>query len=133
MIPESLYCYRYNPTSLTNRYKGDEYQKAVALHSKVEKWAMHAKYPEFKEFRVERFFLTKVRELMFRLCGSNMPIRKKVDLCRNILEDYTLQVVLEKYPIRSYKLKYKLPAYLMKWKNAVGVVFLFKNMSKLRG
>ena len=62
-----------------------------------------------------------------------MPIRKKVDLCRNILEDYTLQVVLEKYPIRSYKLKYKLPAYLMKWKNAVGVVFLFKKMSKLRG
>ena len=28
MIPESLYCYRYNPTSLTNQYKKDEYRKS---------------------------------------------------------------------------------------------------------
>lgn len=133
MIPESLYCYRYNPTSLTSRYKGDEYQKAVALYNKVQSWAKQAKREEFKEFRVERFFLTKVRELMFRLCESDMAYRAKKSMCRSILKDYTLQDVLQRYPIKRYKLKYKIPAYLMKWKNVKGTVFLFKNMSKLRG
>lgn len=133
MIPESLYCYRYNPTSLTSRYKGDEYQKAVALYNKVQSWAKQAKREEFKEFRVERFFLTKVRELMFRLCESDMAYRTKKSMCRSILKDCTLQDVLQRYPIKRYKLKYKIPAYLMKWKNVKGTVFLFKNMSKLRG
>lgn len=133
MIPESLYCYRYNPTSLTSRYKGDEYQKAVALYNKVQSWAKQAKREEFKEFRVERFFLTKVRELMFRLCESDMAYSAKKSMCRSILKDYTLQDVLQRYPIKRYKLKYKIPAYLMKWKNVKGTVFLFKNMSRLRG
>ena len=133
MIPESLYCYRYNPTSLTSRYKGDEYQKAVALYNKVQSWAKQAKREEFKEFRVERFFLTKVRELMFRLCGSDMTYREKVKMCKNILGDNTLQDVIHRYPIQRYKLKYKAPVYLMKWKKATGVVFLFRNMSRLRG
>ena len=133
MIPESLYYYRYNPTSLTSKYKGDEYQKAVALYNKVQLWAKQAKYAEFKEFRVERFFLTKVRELMFRLCGSDMTYREKVKMCKNILGDNTLQDVIHRYPIQRYKLKYKAPVYLMKWKKATGVVFLFRNMSRLRG
>lgn len=133
MIPESVYCYRYNPTSLTSKYKEEEYQKAVRLYNKVKLWASQAKYLEFKELRVERFFLTKVRELMFRLCTSNIPYKEKMDLCRRVLKDSTLQGVLKKYPIQRYKLKYKIPAYLMKWKNVKGTMFLFKNMSRLRG
>ena len=133
MIPESLYCYRYNPTSLTSRYKGDEYQKAVALYNKVQSWAKQAKTVEFREFRVERFFITKVREVMFRLCGSNMSYREKAKVCKKILRDNTLQDVIYRYPIKRYKLKYKVPVYLMKWKNVKGTVLLFENMSRLRG
>lgn len=133
MIPDSLYCYRYNPNSLTSKYKEDEYQKAVGLYNRVQFWASQAKYLEFKEFRVERFFLTKVRELLFRLCASNRSYKEKINMCRRVLEDDTFQNVLKKYPIRKYKLKYKVPAYLMRCKNVPGTVFLFKNISKLRG
>ena len=133
MIPESLYCYRYNPTSLTNQYKKDEYKKAVALYNKVRFWSEHARYKEFKEFRVERFFVTKTRELMFRLCGSDMDFEQKFNLCRDILNDKILQDTLTKYPIRRYQLKYKIPAYLIKWKNVRGTIFLFENMKRFRG
>ncbi len=133
MIPESLYCYRYNPTSLTSKYKENEYQKAVALYDKVLFWANHAKYQEYKEFRTERFFLTKVRELMFRLCGCQMSYKEKINMCKVILKDDSLQNALQQYPIETYKLKYKIPAYLMKMQNAVATVLLFKLMSKVRG
>lgn len=133
MIPDSLYCYRYNPASLTNCYKENEYQKAVALYRKVLYWSKLAKHIEFKEFRLERFFLTKVRELMFRLCSSDMQYREKENLCKKILKDSTLQDVLQRYPIKCYILKYKIPAYLMIRKNVKGTILFFEIVSQIRG
>ena len=130
MIPQILYCYRFNPTSLTSHYKGDEYQKAVALYQKVCFWSEQAQDQLCKEFRRERFFLTKVRELLFRLSASTMPYKEKVDICNSILQDTTLQTVLHDYPIKRYQMKYRVPAYLMKLKSSVGVLLLYPSESK---
>lgn len=132
MIPESLYRYRYNPESLTNHYKGDEYKKACRLYEKVQFWADHAQQKQYKEYRVERFFITKVRELLFRLCSSKKSFCEKRVLVKGILKNTILQETLRNYPINSYTLKYKMPALLMKYKQVNGVIILFAIVSKKR-
>lgn len=132
MIPDSLYRYRYNPESLTNHYKGDEFQKACRLYEKVKYWADCAQYQKYREFRVERFFITKVRELMFRLCGSNLKYSEKIAVTRNILSSREIKSTLRRYPISSYKIKYRVPAILMKTNMVHLTVILFAVMGKRR-
>ena len=125
MIPDSLYRYRYNPDSLTNHYKGDEFKKACNLYKKVEAWAECAQTYQFREFRVERFFITKVRELLFRLCCSPISYSEKRNHVKEILFSPILQQVLSKYPVNKYKMKYKVPALLMKYKQVDCIIVLF--------
>lgn len=132
MIPESLYRYRFNPTSLTNHYKGDEYKKACKLYKQVEYWADRSQVSKFKEFRVQRFFITKVRELLFRLCGSSISFGDKKNIVKHILNDKNLREAIDAYPIRKYVFKYKIPALLMKYKQVYGVIFLFTFANKKR-
>lgn len=125
VIPEVLYAYRYNPTSLTGTYKGDEFSKACRLYDNVKACSQKAKNQQYREYRLERFMLTKTRELLFRLGGCNYTFSKKIDICREIVESDLMQQVLDRYPIQRYKLKYKIPAYLLKKKNITWVVLFF--------
>lgn len=127
MLPCTDYCYRYNPTSLTNRYKGREYQKLIALYGAVCKLVERTTLPEEIEYRRQRFFLTKTREVLFRLSGSrNQSLAEKYRICREILADQTLQKVLSEYPIQRYKFKYRAPARLMQWKCSCAVLTIFR-------
>ena len=125
VIPDILYSYRYNPTSLTGTYKGDEFFKACKLYDHVKKWSEKAKNQQYKECRLERFMLTKTRELLFRLGGCKYSFSKKIEICKEIIRHPLMQQVLDGYPIQNYKLKYKIPAYLLKNKNAALVIAFF--------
>ena len=86
MLPSTDYCYRYNPTSLTNRYKGKEYQKLTALYEAVCKLVERTTLPEEIEYRQERFFLTKTREVLFRLSGAqNQSFPKNIESAEKFL------------------------------------------------
>lgn len=133
MIPQSLYCYRYNPNSLTNRYKGDEYLKACKLYLKVGSWADSAKNQSVRDYRVQRFFITKVRELLFRLCCSNISFKEKKHLVENIVNDTYLQETLREYPLENYILKYRIPAQLMKHRCKILIIIMFGLLKKAKG
>lgn len=132
MIPDSLYNYRYNPLSLTNCYKGNEYEKARKLFEKVSMWADQAKVQSEREYRVHRFFVTKVRELMFRLCSSSKSFSEKCLNCKEIEHNEDLESVLDEYPLLSYKIKYFIPAFFMKHKFVKLTVLLFMITGKKR-
>lgn len=126
MLPDTGYCYRYNPASLTSRYKGQEYQMLTALYGQVCRLADLAGAPEEVEYRKQRFFLTKTREVLFRLAGDRTQNwGKKRRICRQILMDPILRRVLSEYPIRRYKMKYKVPARLMQWKCSGALLAVF--------
>lgn len=132
LLPDTFYCYRYNPTSLTSRYKGPEYEMLIHLYKKVCEIVNRIEINGEPEFRKERFFLTKTREVLFRLANSNLPLKERVKICKRILSDSTLQMVLEKYPIKGYAKKYKIPALLMQKKMPVLTIMLFYLTRKLR-
>ena len=127
MIPESLY---YYPTSLTNCYKGDEFGKAKKLYFQVCKWADLASNQFEREYRLHRFFITKVRELMFRLCGSSICFTEKCSICKDIESDNLLTDILIQYPICKYKIKYFVPALFMKLRLVSLTVMLFGFLRK---
>lgn len=132
LLPDTLYCYRYNPNSLTSRYKGPEYEMLVRLYRKVCEIVDLIGTDGEPEFRKERFFLTKTREVLFRLANSNLSFSERTKICRNILSDSTLQMVLAKYPMKGYAKKYKIPALLMQKKMSVATIVLFYLTKKLR-
>lgn len=125
MLPNTDYCYRYNPNSLTSRYKGPEYDMLVSLYKKVCEIVDQIEISGEPEFRKERFFLTKIREVLFRLANSNLPFIERVKICKNILSDTTLQMTLSKYPIKDYAKKYKIPAILMQKRMSAMTIMLF--------
>lgn len=125
MIPDALYRYRFNPMSLTNHYKEDEYKKACNLYEQVKYWANNSRLTQCREFRIERFFITKVRELLFRLCSTSITFSEKRNLVKDILNDINLCETLNEYPVCNYTLKYRIPALLMKYKQVNGVILLF--------
>lgn len=126
MLPEMYYCYRYNPTSLTSRYKGDEYGKLVLLYQKVCQLTNQVNVLSEIEHRPQRFFLTKIREIFFRLVGcATLSWKNKYTICKKILNDSTLQGVLKEYPIQRYKMKYKIPALFMRCRCSGAVLILF--------
>lgn len=132
MIPEACYCYRYNPNSLTNKYKGPEYEMLVSLYQEVCKLASQTSALEDLEFRQQRFFLTKLREILFRLSNSDLSLKEKRRVCQKILNDTTLQKVLFEYPIKTYQLKYKIPIFFIKTKSCLGTLGIFYLFHHLR-
>ncbi len=132
LLPDTFYCYRYNPTSLTSRYKGAEYDMLVRLYAEVCKIVDQIQIEDEPEFRKQRFFLTKTREVLFRLANSNFSLKKRIKICGKILSDNTLQTVLSEYPMKNYAKKYKIPAILMQKKLAWATVMLFYFTKKLR-
>lgn len=132
ILPDTFYFYRYNPTSLTSRYKESEYNMLVQLYGEVCKIVDRINIEGEPEFRKQRFFLTKTREVLFRLANSTLFFTKRVEVCRKILSDNTLQTVLAEYPIQNYIKKYKVPALLMKKKLAGATIALFYITKKLR-
>lgn len=132
LLPDTFYCYRYNPMSLTSRYKGAEYDMLVRLYAKVCKIVDQIQIEGEPEFRKQRFFLTKTREILFRLANSNLSLKNRIEICRKILYDKTLQTVLSEYPVKSYAKKYKIPALLMQKKLAGATILLFYITKRLR-
>lgn len=132
LLPDTFYCYRYNPTSLTSRYKGAEYDMLVRLYAEVCKIVDQIQIEDEPEFRKQRFFLTKTREILFRLANSNLSLKNRIEICRKILYDKILQTVLSEYPVKSYAKKYKIPALLMQKKLAGATILLFYITKRLR-
>lgn len=132
LLPDPFYCYRYNPSSLTCRYKGSEYSMLLCLYKKVGAIVDQVKCGDEIEFRKQRFFLTKTREILFRLANSNLSLMHRYSVCKQILSDATLQEVLEEYPLRNYAKKYWIPSILMKRKMALSTILLFYLTKRLR-
>lgn len=125
LLSDTFYCYRYNPTSLTCRYKGAEYEMLVGLYAEVCKIVDRIHIKGEPEFRKQRFFITKTREILFRLANSNLSFSERVAICKKILSDDILQRVLKEYPLQNYINKYRIPAMLMKRKLAGATILLF--------
>lgn len=132
VIPDTFYCYRYNPVSLTCRYKGSEYAMLINLYNEVSKIVDCIGIVDEPEFRKQRFFLTKTREVLFRLANSDLSIKKRICICKNILSDNTLQRILTEYPLQRYATKYRIPAVLMKEKLSCLTIALFYIGKRIR-
>lgn len=126
IIPETLYNYRYNPTSLTNKYKGNEFDKLKKLYSEIQNIITQGNLNYIVEYRTERFFITKTREILFRIANdSALSKQEKNRICNEIINDSLCRKVLDTYPVSSYIAKYKIIAYLMiRRKNRLLIQFL---------
>jgi len=126
MTSDCLYHYRSNPVSLTNCYKANEFSMIIRLHKKINEMIDSMGLRDKVEFRLHRFFITKTRKTLFLLENSRMPLKDRLQITKNILNDKTLQRILSEYPIKKYALKYKVPAYFMKMGFSFGTVILFR-------
>lgn len=118
-IDEPLYFYRFNPDSLTGKYKEDRFEKNVTLYHAMRSRLSALGYTSSELFEpLSRYYLTFARVAMmqegaFLRDNGYSKARKAVKrICR--AED--LQEILSKYPYRKLPVKYALICSLQKSK-----------------
>lgn len=115
-IPECLYHYRFNKSSLTNIYRANRYKLLCNLYEKeIEILKSYNLYDKAFQ-RVNRTFIMKSRNVIRILVNSkNESFRTRYCDLKKILNDETLQKVLAEYPIEKYNISLRVPAFCMKY------------------
>ena len=114
IIPDCLYYYRANETSMTAKLSENEYAKDEALYLKAKEIAEEKGVTELLGNRLERMFLTKVRRTLILVVASSMSKRAKLKEIHRILNETVLVDVFKWYPIRGFSFSKKIMALCMK-------------------
>lgn len=125
-VPNYVYYYCFNPTSLTHVFKENEYEKVVVLYEKV--ISMLSELYDIGEYMVhtDRFLLARLRVVIRKIAHNKSIIGKKKALAivNRICENEYFREVCERYPLLQLPLKYRVVALLMKKKWTRAILFI---------
>lgn len=102
MIPECLYNYRYNDTSLTNTFRPNRFELLNNLMNGGIEMLDREGISKYSSKRLDRLYFMKFRHGLLQLSGSNLSTAEKKskikeavsdDLCRKVIKDYPIDAV----------------------------------------
>lgn len=135
LIPECIYYYWNNQTSLTNTYRADRYEKYCKMLKKQTEILQDNNLYSVAKQRMFRTFIMKTKKCINMLSASDLPITKKIYDTKMILHSPILQMVVkELLPITPKGNKQNSILLLMKYKMGAVLTLLFvlKNKRRLR-
>ena len=114
-IPDSLYYYCYNETSLTKSFREDRFEKSVVLHDEMTRRLVARGFDiSLYKTRVARFFYGYARYAIIQLAKSNIaPDRKREYL--KAMKKHEGWKILDKYPIDDMPLKHRFFLLMLRW------------------
>ncbi len=113
-IPDPLYYYCFNDTSLTKVFRADRFQKNVILYNElIRKFNALGFEKHVFKLRVDRFFMGYVRNSAKIICRSDILYGEKKKLLREICSD-DIWNSLADYPFHKMPVKHKLFMFLIK-------------------
>ena len=112
-----LYYYRYNPNSLTKKYKKDRFDKNIKMYKKMEDMLKKMFFREKYKKNIDRYLIVYARiacmqEVEFLRENGFIVARRNI---KKICQNNILQNVLLEYPIYKLPKKYAIIAFLQKY------------------
>lgn len=108
VLPEALYFYCENGSSLTQTYQKDQFQKVKGFYQACTEMAAVQGFDRIIRQRIEGLFLAFSIATMKQIAGSDMPEKQKKALLAQIVDDDVTQVILAdpdcRYRSRARKL-----------------------------
>ena len=125
MITEKIYCYRYNPNSLSEKYVPDKFNRIVDMMHQIQ-----TRFPGLtkrEQVRLARLFFVFLRKyLKFELSRSNVSKWDIMNGMRKICENPTTEQFIKEYPIPLLPFKQKIFLRLVKDRSVRILYFLSK-------
>lgn len=113
LIEEMIYCYRYNPDSLTEKYVPDKFSKVVDMYTQIQH-----RFPELtnREYvRFARLFFVFLRKyIKFELLRPNASVREIINGISRICDNPKTIELVRNYPIQKLPYRQRLFLRLVK-------------------
>lgn len=123
------YYYRYNPSSLSRRYRPDRFKAAKFLFEELEKKVLNLGYSENEILRISRCFFINLKVSISQERRSvsgfnNKTIKYNI---KKMCEDEKVQEIINNYPINKLGVKQRIFLKLVKGKYA-NILLLLLNL-----
>lgn len=113
-IPENVYFYCVNPSSLSKKYRHDRFEQEVKLYYEVIRRLTLLNFDKKEiELRCDRFLLARSRVNIFQALKSSDP--QKTVIVKTICQQSDLKKVINRYEYYKLPLRYKLFVVLEKY------------------
>lgn len=127
-IPDCLYYYCFNNTSLSRIFRKDRNSKIVTMYKSLMEKAELLKWQEEEKQRIMRLFIGYSRSAMLDLCLSNLSYKEKRKILHENCSNTIWDTIFQKYPYQKLPKKYFLFCILIKYK----LYFFIYYISKLK-
>lgn len=127
-IPDILYNYCWNESSLTKRINEEKFYKIVALYNLLCK---KSKLYDEKGLRAKRLFIGYIRAYVRTLTKMEMSYKEKMHIINNILKHNVWDEIASNYKIEFLPLEQKPLSMCLLRKNAYGTYWCAKMMELL--
>ena len=123
---ETGYFYFHNPQSISWVYRPERFLRTIRYYHLIMEKTVNYGLRDRAEYRIGRSYLMKIRVAIRHIVNAEMPVERKLQEIREILNHEVTRKVLAEYPIHTFIPAMRLLAYLMKYRSAVGVYCLMK-------
>lgn len=94
VLPEALYFYCENETSLTQTYREDRFEKIKEFHGQCTKMAMEMGYSRAICVRISGLFLAFTIAAMKQIAAADLPAGRQKSILSGIVDDTLMQSIL---------------------------------------
>lgn len=126
LIPECLYYYVDNSSSLTNTYRADRFEKYCVMLRYQEQFLQAHHLFERARIRQCRTFLMKTKKCIASIATGKLSLREKRIACKNILHSPVLIQILEQYGQYACLRHQKLQLFMLKHKLVNSLLLLYQ-------
>lgn len=124
VITSSSYYYRYNPTSLSQTYKPDRYERSIKFYKYMIDKTSKTEIAKDAWLRQTRNLFVAVKTCFSQ--GTDRPFSEVRQSISEICEDVTLQNAIAEYPVNRLGLKQHIFVMMIKCKWILCLTFLAK-------
>ena len=132
-IPDAMYYYCSNESSLTKSFRADRFEKNKILHAEIcRKMSSEMNNSKF-QLRADRLLIGYTRSLLFSLGHFGFSSKEIVRIIKTICSDKIWLELLKYYPIEQLALKYRFVLLSIKFKMAKVLnltIFLVSRLDK---
>lgn len=125
-VPDSGYCYRMNPLSISHSYHPERLKRTDEFYPLLIKMVEKYNISDDRFFRSKRGSLTKYRALINMASNSNMPYHDKRKEVRAVLNSNVLLEVYKAFDMQCMRFSVWFTTLMMKWHIIDVVILLFK-------
>lgn len=124
------YNYRYNPSSLTKKYRKDRFEASKFFYTEVKKKMVSLGYDESIMLRLSRMFFIYIRMALSQETYkiSNKNYISNIKNIYKICNDELVTDTIKNYPIKKLGIKQKIFIYLIKYK-CVNLIYALSSMN----